>query len=381
MSTQFQTALTTLSRDALFRPFELGSLKLANRIVMSPMTRSFGQEGILDPATAAYYRQRAEGGTGLIVSEGLTINYPGSEFSKYVPDLFGPQALSGWADVAREVHDAGGRMIPQLWHAGAARDVSVAHDPSLASSSPSGVGFAGEPCRKMTQRDIDAAIDAYASAAAAAQSAGFDGVEVHGAHGYLPDAFFWDRINDRDDPYGGRTLRERTRFGVEVISEIRRRVGATFPIFLRISQWKLSDYDARNANNPAELAEWLEPLADAGVDLFDCSQRRFWDAEFPGSDLNLAGWAKKVTGKATMTVGSVGLAGSFLDDAQFATDMSRRASVESLDRLLVMLDRGDFDLVAVGRALLGDAAWSNKVRDGRDDALAPYDREVLARLV
>lgn len=380
MSTNAATTMTQGSRDPLFRPFTLKSLTLANRIAMSPMTRSFAQEGIPDEGTAAYYRRRAEGGAALIMSEGLTINYPGSEFSKYVPDLFGPESLSRWAGVAEAVHAGGGRMIPQLWHAGAARDISVAHDPDLPSSSPSGAGFAGEPCRKMTQRDIDAAIDAYASAALAAKQAGFDGIELHGAHGYLPDAFFWQRSNTRDDRYGGGTLRERARFAAEAVAEVRRRVDADFPIFLRISQWKLSDYAARNATTPAELAQWLEPLAEAGVDLFDCSQRRFWDAEFPGSDLNLAGWAKKLTGKASMTVGSVGLAGSFLEDAQYATDMSKAVAVEGLDRLLFMLDRGDFDLVAVGRAFLANPDWGNKVRDGHDDALRPFDREVLGKL-
>jgi 2,4-dienoyl-CoA reductase-like NADH-dependent reductase (Old Yellow Enzyme family) len=120
------------------------------------------------------------------------------------------------------------------------------------------------------------------------------------------------------------------------------------------------------------MAEWLEPLADAGVDIFHCSQRRFWEPTFEGSDLNFAGWAKKVTGKATITVGSVGLDGEFI-----AGGVSQPAS---LDEVLRRFDRGDFDLVAVGRALLADPHWAEKIRDGRHDELQTYHPKAKERL-
>ncbi len=117
------------------------------------------------------------------------------------------------------------------------------------------------------------------------------------------------------------------------------------------------------------------PLAAAGVDIFHCSQRRFWDNEFPGSDLNFAGWAKKLTGKPTITVGSVGLSGDFL--AAFKGESS---TPSSLDELLRRLDRGDFDLVAIGRALLADAEWTRKIRESRFGELVGFSTEALATL-
>lgn len=366
------------SVEPLFRPLKLGSLELPNRIVMSPMTRSFGCRGVPDPQTAAYYAARAAGGAGLIVSEGLTIAHPASEFSKYVPQLYGDEALAGWRAVIEAVHAAGGRMLPQLWHAGTCRDPSVATDGALPSWSPSGEDPFERPRVAMSQRDIDDAIEAHAAAAANAQRLGFDGVEIHAGHGYTIDAFFFERLNWRDDRYGGRTLRERTRFASELLGEMRRRVGPDFPIFMRISQWKLQDYAARNAQTPQELADWVEPLADAGVDLFDCSQRRFGEAEFAGSELNLAGWVRKLSGKPTMTVGSVGLGGTFLGEAERPTDISASAAAEGLDRLVEMLERGDFDLVAVGRGMLNNADWAQRVRSGT--ALRPFTRDILQRL-
>lgn len=123
------------------------------------------------------------------------------------------------------------------------------------------------------------------------------------------------------------------------------------------------------------MAAWLTPLADAGVDIFHCSQRRFWQTEFEGSDLNFAGWAKKLTGKATITVGSVGLSGEFI--AAFQGEASQPSPI---DELLRRLDRGEFDLVAVGRALLSDPEWPTKIREGREEQLRDFSRNMLKTL-
>jgi len=150
---------------------------------------------------------------------------------------------------------------------------------------------------------------------------------------------------------------------------------AYFPIILRFSQWKQQDYAARLATTPEELARFLAPLSTAGVDIFHCSQRRFWEPEFEGSDLNFAGWAKKLTGKTSITVGSVGLTGDFI--AAYGGEASKPAS---LDQLLRMLERGDFDLVAVGRALLQDPLWAQKVHQGRSGELMAFERSAMATL-
>jgi 2,4-dienoyl-CoA reductase-like NADH-dependent reductase (Old Yellow Enzyme family) len=368
----------TPEMDALFQPFAVKSLRLPSRIVMSPMTRSFGHRGVPDPQTAAYYRRRAEGGAGLVLTEGLVVPQAASEFSKYVPHLYGEQALAVWSEVVRQVHEVGGHIIPQLWHAGTCRDMTVAAEPDKPSLSPSGFDPLDRPSAKMEQADIDAVIEAHAQAAENAQRLGFDGVEIHAGHGYVIDAFFWAGMNRRQDGYGG-DLRQRTRFACEIVREVRRRVGEDFPLFMRISQWKLQDYGARNAETPQQLADWVEPLAEAGVDLFDCSQRRFDEAEFEGSDLNLAGWVKKITGRPTMTVGSVGLSGSFLEGAERPTDTHHLAQTEGLRRLIERLERGEFDLVAVGRGMLNNPDWARRVRSGTP--LRPFDHNVLASLI
>lgn len=362
----------------LFRPFEGGGLRIPNRLVMAPMTRRFSVGGVPTAEVAAYYARRAQNEVGLIVTEGTWINHPSAANSSKVPCIHGDDALAGWSRVVKAVHNAGGRIALQLWHLGArASDPTYPERPNRVVS-PSGIyrdeQVVGEP---MTLEDINSVIDAYATAVITASQVGFDAVEYHGAHGYLIDQFFWAQTNRRRDAYGG-DLRSRTRIAQEILQESRRRVGTAYPLILRISQFKAEYYDYKLAADPEALADFLEPLAQAGVSLFHCSQRRFWEAEFPGSDLNLAGWVKKLSGLPTITVGSVGLDRDSI--VTNYTERGTRAAPASLDRLEAMLERGDFDLVAIGRALLQDPEWARKVRDGRFDQLCPYDVEALKRL-
>ena len=372
--------------ESLFRPLRIRECTLQNRVAVSPMTRGKSRNGVLDASSVDYYRRRAEGGAGLIVSEGAAINRRGA-FSAGVPDFFGEEALAAWARVIEAVHAAGGRMMPQLWHSGLNRLREHAHDPSLPSLSPSGVypqregeDAPGAALEAMTQAQIDATIEDYAAAAAAAQRIGFDGVEIHAAHGYLIDSFFWGRTNRRSDRYGG-GLEARTRFAVEILQEVRRRVGAKFPVGMRISQWKSPDfYDARLVNDPRELEALLAPLADAGVDFIDCSTRRFWEPEFPLDDgrLNLAGWAKRLTGLPTMTVGSVGIGQPLQRDRPDMGDADPASVRMTFEELGERMAREEFDLVAVGRATIANPDWAAKVRAGRLDSLVPYSIEMRA---
>jgi len=278
--------------------------------------------------------------------------------------------------VIDKVHAAGGAMAPQLWHMGDVAPKDSGWLPPAPFEGPSGYvapGLTGGIA--MTENDIAETIRGFAQAAADAKALGFDAVEIHGAHGYLIDQFFWPPTNRRTDRYGGQSLAERTRFAAELIRAVRRAVGSDFAISFRVSQWKLQDYAAKLATTPKEMEMWLMPLAEAGVDLFHCSQRRFWEPEFTGSDLNFAGWAKKLTGKTTVTVGSIGLSGDFL--AAFRGEAS---TPSPLEELLRRFDRGDFDLVAVGRALLADAEWTRKIREGHLAELIGFNKEALATL-
>ena len=374
----------------LFRPLEVKGVALANRIVMSPMTREFADGGVLTEAVDDYYGRRAAGGVGLIVTEGTSVDHEVSHYSRKVPNFYGEAALARWKQVVDRVHAEGGAIFPQLWHTGVARRRKKTHNPDQPSQSPSGIGMellgpdsadpnaivkgSSNPPVAMEVADIEAVISAFGEAAASAKAIGFDGAAVHGAHGYLPDQFLWERSNRRTDQYGG-SFENRLRFAVELVREIRRSVGPDYPIMFRFSQWKGWDYGAKLAQDPAELERLLIPLADAGVDIFDASTRRFWIPEFDGSPLNLAGWAKKITGRTVMTVGSVGLE-SPLGDLGAGNRIA--VSTENLGKLMEMFGRGDFDLVGVGRALLANPDWGNLVRDGDFGALKPYDASALA---
>jgi len=365
------------TNNTLFRPFSLKSLNIKNRIVMAPMTRSFSPNGVPTGDVAAYYRKRAEGEVGLILSEGTVIDRVSSSNDANIPHFYGAEALAGWQNVINGVHAAGGAMGPQIWHMGIMDNHRSGWVPAQPFEGPSGLNRPGfSNGNTMTDADIADTIAAFGRAAADAKRLGFDCVEIHGAHGYLIDQFFWNETNQRTDIYGGKTLPERSRFAIEVIKEVRKQVGEDFAIIIRLSQWKPAAYTNQLAKTPQELEAWLNPMADAGVDIFHCSQRRFWEAEYEGSDLNFAGWAKKVTGKATITVGSVGLDGEFL--AAFGGASSNPSS---LDELLLRMDRGDFDLVAVGRPLLADPHWVQKIRENRTEELKGFSKEALMELV
>ena len=362
----------------LFQPFQIGPVSIPTRIVMAPMTRSFSPGGVPNALVIEYYRKRAAAGVGLIITEGTTVNHCASNGYPNVPRFYGEDALNGWKHVVEAVHAAGGKIMPQLWHVGNVRRLGTEPDASIPGYGPMEKNKDGKKVvHGMNQADIDEVVAAFAQAAKDAQAIGMDGVEIHGAHGYLIDQFFWEGSNQRTDNYGG-SMANRGRFALEIIQAVRAAVGPDFPIVFRFSQWKQQDYTARLAQTPDELNAFLQPLSDAGVDIFHCSTRRFWEPEFAGSELNLAGWTRQLTGKPTITVGSVGLDGS--EFTAFMTNTSEVAKPASLDALLSRFDAQEFDLVAVGRALLVDPEWAAKVRDNRQEDILPFSRNALSSL-
>ena len=362
----------------LFRPFECKSLKLRNRVAMAPMTRNFSPGQVPGEDVAGYYRRRAEGQVGLLITEGTTVNHPGAPGHDAVPAFHGEAALAGWKRVVEQVHGAGGAIIPQLWHVGGTRRPGVGPDKDAPGYSPSGLFKPGKPNGKaMDQNDIDDVIRAFADGARDAKALGFDGVEIHGAHGYLLDQFFWEGTNQRDDQYGG-SLENRARFGVEIVEAVRAAVGEDFAIVLRYSQWKQQDYEARLAHTPEELERFLALFVEAGVDMFHASTRRFWVPEFEGSDLNLAGWTKKLTGKPAISVGSVGLDDDFIGANN--QGIGGTANHKGLEDLVRRLAADEFDLIAVGRALLQDPNWLVKVREGDTEGMEPFTKAALGSL-
>lgn len=357
----------------LFRPFLHSRLELANRIVMAPMTRQFSPGGIPDSKVRDYYQRRAEGGVGLIITEGTTIPHKASSSGINVP-RFHDEALEGWRSVVEAVHGAGGKIAPQLWHVGAIRKPGEGPWPDYPSATPSGLIRPGKKVLEpLSAEQIDELIEAYVSAARNAVELGFDALELHGAHGYLIDNFFWEGTNQRDDEYGG-SLVNRTRFAERIVRAIRRDIGKDFPLILRFSQWKQQDFDSRLARSPEELHRFLQPLVDAGVDIFHCSTRRFWEPEFEGSELNLAGWVRQLTGLPTISVGSVGLTEEFI-----TTYREGQAEVADIDQLVERMEREEFDLIAVGRALIANPDWPRRIRNG--DSMQTFCKEMLTELV
>lgn len=374
--------------DILFSPCTVGGLELPNRFVMSPMTRRRALNGVPLPEVADYYRRRVEGGVGLIITEGVGISHPTAVGwtgvdSDEIPHLYGDEALAAWKRVVDTIHAAGGKVAPQLWHQGALRVAGTGPHPEAPSMRPSGIWgppdgrvtvsaeyleHVREPTRAMRHEEVEEVIAAYADTAANAVAIGFDAVAIHAAHGYLLDSFLWDRTNLRSDAWGG-SIERRIEFPRRVIEAVRAVVG-DLPIILRISQWKSQDYDARIASSPEELARVLAPLAEAGVDIFDVSARKFDVPAFEGSPRTLAGWVKQVTGRPTIAVGSIGLQQALFDRADGTADASD--NVVSVAR---GIDEGEFDLAGVGRMLVAHPDWVRRVAAG--DLSATYDRAVL----
>ena len=384
MSSRFSLDHPAPAVAPLFEPVTVGPLHLKNRIVMAPMTRAFSPGGVPGPEVAAYYRRRAESGVGLIITEGTWVGHPGASNDPKVPRFHGMDALTGWAQVCREVHETGAKIMPQLWHIGGAPKSEVAEIYSDEAQreednervSPSGLSRRGVPAgRAMTQADIEAVRDAFVAAAVEAHRLGFDGVELHGAHGYLLDLFFWPETNTRDDVYGG-SAGARGQFVAEIVRGIKLQTSADFPVLLRISQWKIQDYGGQNWSSPEELEAFLAPLVAAGVDIFHCSQRRWWEPAFAGSPLNLAGLVKQITGKPTITVGSITLSNDFIASLM----EGQTAAPEGLNDLVERVRNHEFDLVAIGRSLITNPDWAQLVASGRMEALRPFAAGALASL-
>ncbi|MGB3485184.1 MAG: NADH:flavin oxidoreductase [Mycobacterium sp.] len=356
--------------DDLFQPLTVRSLTVPNRFAMAPMTRQASPNGVPGPDVAEYYRRRAAGGVGLIITEGVRLPEPAAGYPATIPTLAGDDVLAGWARVIEAVHAEGGTIAAQLWHQGERRDDAD----GVLPVSPSGVDGSGAPRgRALGIDDLARVTELFADTAATAREVGFDAVELHGAHGYLLDEFFWEKTNRRTDKYGG-SLAARTRFPAEVVSAVRGAVGPDYPIIFRFSQWKATDYAATIADDPTQLQELLTPLVEAGVDALHPSTRRHYAPAFPDhdSELSLAGWTKKVSGVPVIAVGSVGL------ETQFRSEQPGQViAPASVDRVVEQFESGEFDIVAIGRALLADPAWVNRVRDDRLADFGGYDPEVV----
>ena len=372
----------SISESGLFSPANVGGLDLKNRFVMAPMTRIEAPDGILGDEAPNYYVARVKGGTNLIIGEATLIRHPVAGHDTHLPKFYDAAPLAAWKAVVDAVHAAGGKFMPQIWHEGLIRiprpeTRERLPEPDEPSVSPSGI--AAEPyawARTLEHAEIEQLVEAYVEAGVNAKEIGCDGVEIHGAHGYLIDAFLRAETNRRTDSWGG-SLDKRARFAVEIVKGIRSRVGPDFPIVFRFSQWTLRDYNHRLVETPTELEQVLRPLVDAGVTIFHASTRRFWDAAFEGSNRTLSGWAKDVTGLPSISVGSVGLALDMRDQGLLA-DIPIGGSLDRLEQAFV---NDEFDLIGLGRAILANADWPNRIHAGEREGFSPWTAGTLASAV
>ncbi|CAL8479309.1 alkene reductase [Caballeronia sp. S22] len=234
---------------SLFDVFNLSGTALKNRVVMAPLTRARASNDVADERTALYYTQRAT--AGLIVSEGTSISREGRGYL-FNPGIFTEAQVAGWRITTDSVHSVGGRIFAQLWHVGRVSHPSLQEDGKLPVSPSSkkamnAKAFAynehGDPApvdtpapRQLETDEIPRIVQEFAQAADNAMRAGFDGVEIHGANGYLFEQFMNPLINDRTDAYSGDTIANRLRFTLEVIDAVSARIGAEH-VGIRISPY------------------------------------------------------------------------------------------------------------------------------------------------
>ena len=257
----------------LFDPIQLGSLDLPNRIFMAPLTRArAGREGIPNELMARYYAQRA--GAGLIISEATGISREGLGWPN-APGLWNEAQVEGWKLVTNAVHAAGGRIVAQLWHMGRLVHPDLGEGQPVSSSATTAPDFAHTyegkkpyvEARAATEAEIDRIIGDYVRAARNAITAGFDGVQIHGANGYLVDQFLRDSSNFRDDPYGG-AIRNRIRFVRQVLEAVGNEIGMD-KVGIRFSPniYVQGVEDSNPAELYAELAKTLEELKAPWIEL------------------------------------------------------------------------------------------------------------------
>jgi 2,4-dienoyl-CoA reductase-like NADH-dependent reductase (Old Yellow Enzyme family) len=364
--------------EVLFTPLTIRGVTLRNRFVMPGMQRGFMSDGAPTAKMVEYMRRCAAGGAGLIISESTSPDHP----SAYWQPMMGrieSSTLGAWKHVVDAVRGEGAAFLLQLWHPGAMRKVAAGHPlEGYPALSPSGLIQAGRRNgRAMTRDDLAELKRAYVRAARDAQRLGADGIEVHSAHGYLLDQFLWAETNERDDEYGGATLRERARYSAEIVADIRAATGEDFVISYRFSQFKEVDYGAKVASGPEDLRGMLGLLRQAGVDMFNVSSRRYHKQEWPQSahpELSIAEWTRIMTDAPVMTCGSVGLNVEMFANLFDGEEPSELSVQRDLEMLADRVRRGTLDLVGVGRTHIANNDFVAKVRAGRFAELALFNK-------
>ncbi len=328
----------------LFAPLKIRSMEINNRCVMPPMgTGLENKDRSVSEANLAYIKRQAQSGVGLVITEIAGVHPTGTLGISVAEDKFMP----GLRKMAESIHQAGTKGALQLHHAGREAPYQLKKGTALGPSAVPSLVY-GAPPKGMTQDDIHIIINSFGQAAVRAKEAGFDAVELHAAHGYLLAQFLSPLSNQRTDEYGGGTIKERARFVIEVIEEVRSKVGSNFPVLIRLS---VEEY-IKNGYTVEEMQSIIPDLVNAGVDAVHASVGTHGS---PGSVTSAPaeyeeGWnawrAKKVKEVTDVPVIAVG---------RFSDPSVANAVIAG----------GDADMVAFGRQTLADPDYLNKTREGR----------------
>lgn len=351
-----------MSAETIFTSFDIKSVDLANRLAVAPMTRvSATENGLATERMVAYYRRFAKGGFGLLMSEGI---YPDRLYSQgyaYQPGISDDEQAQAWKPVVSAVHEHGAKIFAQLMHAGALSQANIFKDKTLGPSAElpkgeqmgfyRGVGQYPIPL-EATEEDISDAIAGFGQAARRALTiSGFDGIEIHGANGYLLDQFFTEYTNKRADRWGG-DIRKRLNLTLAVLKEVKS-VSGEKPVGVRISQGKVNDFTHKWTEGEAGAEAVFGALADAGAAYIHVTEFEAWKPAFEGGGDSLVKLARRYAkGVPIIANGSV----TQLADAQKVVEEGA-------------------DIVALGKAALANPDWPNKVK-GRA-SLTQFDFSLL----
>ncbi|WP_336777015.1 NADH:flavin oxidoreductase [Pantoea sp. USHLN256] len=353
-----------MSDKHLFQSGTLNRLVLKNRIMVAPMTRiSASVDGVPGERMRHYYQRFVRGGFGAIITEGMYIDEAWSQTYAFQAGLVNARQSAGWRAITDQVHQRGGKIIAQLMHAGAISQGNIYRSNTLAPSAlaPRGEqlsfyhGHGAYPLPDaIDEAQIQQVIDSFAQAAARAiGEAGFDGIEIHAANGYLLDQFFTDYTNQRSDRWGG-NIAQRLSLTLAVIAAVRQRVGNDATLGVRISQGKVNDFHHKWREGEAGARQVFALLAEAGVDYLHLTEYDALQPAFADSAYSLVQLARQAAPNLTIVAnGSLG-------------DASRAAQA---------LEQGA-DYVSIGKSALANPDWPMRIRDGAE--LREFDKNLLA---
>jgi 2,4-dienoyl-CoA reductase-like NADH-dependent reductase (Old Yellow Enzyme family) len=357
----------------LFDTLNLGNITLSNRVGVAPMTRtSATPEGKATDQMVDYYTKFARGGFGLIITEGT---YPDDKYSQGYfdqPGIINNEQVQAWKKVTDAVHQEGGKVFVQLMHAGALSQGNRFTKETLAPSSvrPKGeqMGFYGgngpfEVPKEATKEDITDVIKSFVESAKRAKEAGFDGIEIHGANGYILDQFLTDYTNKRTDDYG-ETTENRVRLLVEVSKAVREAVGQDYTVGIRISQGKVNDYTHKWAGKEKDAEIIFSQLGKAGLNYIHVTEYEAWQPAFPEGEGTVATDAAFGDGGDSLAA----LAKKYANLPVIAN-----GGLDNPEKAKEILEKGDADLVTLGKGALANGDWVNKVKNG--EPLAEFNPE------